>query len=266
MKNKNKKQYMAALAVLIMTLMIASGLANATKITDDGNDNNSTVGVLTLQSEEFYSKTSDGEIQRIEYIGLGGSSYANVRNAKEGNFAYRSEKYICFGQDFIGPPAAVFDCGVYRGFLFFDTSDLPDDAVVKSASLDICGRKVSEMDKHFDIWLQKGTSGHPTTSLNMDDYNYKHYQDSPNGLETFNTKSFQHSETSAKHNVINLNSDGMSWIKTDDFTKFCLRSSRDVNSKYDNTNEWISIWSSEKGGEYRPKLTVGAKLSSNSTY
>lgn len=260
---KNKKQFVTALAVLIMTLMLTSSITGAISsefFSDDANEILENIAVLGLTSEEFSSMPTDGEVQRIEYCGFGGAPYEDIRARKEGNHLFSDKEFLCVGQDFIGPPAATWDCGVYRDFLFFDTNSLPNNAVIHSAYLDLCGRKKSEMDENFDIYVQKCTSSHPSMPLKLDDYYYLYYQPSGNGAETFNTQNFQHSETQAKHNFINLNSAGLSWINLEGVTKFCLRSSRDFDSKWDGGNEWVSIWSSEKGGEYTPKLVISYNI------
>ncbi len=258
--NKFNKRNLAAMSVLIMTLLLTSGIATSISLTKEDISSDNLMTTSGLNTETFYSLSNDGEIQRWQYIGFGGGTYEDARNAEEGFEIYKGSEYNCLGQDFISAsPGHAWDVLIYRFFLFFDTTSLPDDAYITSSKLTLYGR-YKEIDKgyHFNIWVQNGEN-FPHDNLQLGDYNYKHYQSSPNGVNAFNSRDFECDDSSPKGNELTLNSNGISWIniKGNQKTKFCLRSSRDVNSQWkDDSSEYLSVYSSEKGGNYRPKLEV----------
>jgi hypothetical protein len=151
-----------------------------------------------------------------------------------------------------------------RSFLFFNTSTIPSNADIISAKLSIYGYK-DLSETNFNIIIQKGSSGHPNTPLTLSDYDKDYYSGEGGSL---NTQNFNENQ----YNHITLNSDGRSWIQqgTGAKTKFCLRSSRDKNcvdpypgSGYGWFREYVLIYTNEKGGDYRPKLTVEYNLPPN---
>ena len=143
---------------------------------------------------------------------------------------------------------------VRRGFVFFDTSSLPDTAVITAATLTLnAGTPWGGLDNNFDIVVQNGQPTYPHDPLEAGDFYYGHYSDNGGAI---NTSGFGVFEMKARD--ITLNENGRSWIKKDNTTKFCLRSSRDIDDNEPTGVEYI-IFSTRVGGvgqTYWPKLTV----------
>jgi len=58
------------------------------------------------------------------------------------------------------------------------------------------------------------------------------------------------------YNDIYLNSDGKSWLNRTGLTKLCLRSSRDINGNAPTGNEYVTVYTTEQGDGYQPKLVI----------
>ena len=74
----------------------------------------------------IYGETSDGDIE-----GYDSSSYAAARSTATDCFSISEEGDL--GQKKVGASYTV-----YRGYLSFPTSDIPDEATVTSATLYVC--------------------------------------------------------------------------------------------------------------------------------
>ena len=189
-------------------------------------------------SEEwvFYSTLSDGSIENT------GANYLDTHNATTGTIRNNVETAN------IGQVRDV-DFTIWRTFLFFDTSRIPDGAAITSAMLSLYGH-ADGSDENFDVVVQNGQPTYPHDPLEPGDYDNTHYGDNGGLLNTSNFKT-------DNYNDITLNEDGRSWIDKTGTTKFCLRSSRDnENIEPSGLYEFIEIFMSEAGEGYQPKLTV----------
>jgi len=125
-------------------------------------------------------------------------------------------------------------CSVYRGYLFFDTSALPSNAVITNATLSL--HKASDYSStDFDIVVQNGQPDSPHDPLEPGDYN-KDLYDGKGGA--FNTVNFT-------NGFNNIPLTDYSWLTAEGTTKFCLRSSRDIKGVEPTGNEYVSIHASE---------------------
>ncbi len=120
---------------------------------------------------------------------------------------------------------------IWRGFLVFDTSAIPDNASISSAVLHLRGSNDQSVT-NFDITIMTGNTTYPTNPLAVTDYNFAYY--SGNG-GTFNTSGFN----GAGDNAINLSATGLTWISKTATTKLALLSSRDLASTTPTGNEYI---------------------------
>jgi parallel beta-helix repeat protein len=146
---------------------------------------------------------------------------------------------VTIGQKYQLFPAYYF---VYRTFLKFDTSVIPLDANISSASLKIYGyQDYSSTD--FDIRIQGWTGDTP---INTGDYNQ--YDSSNNG--NISTSSF----VTGGWNTIPITNYGI--LKRESWTKICLRSNRDVDSTVPTGNEYITIYTYDQGASYAPYLEI----------
>ncbi len=185
-----------------------------------------------------YSSSSDGYLYQAGPVYLGAHD-ATVSNIAVGDL----DMYI--GQN----KTATY--GIYRIFLFFDTSSIPVGATITSATLSLYG-EVDGSTTDFDITIQNGQPTYPHNPLVAgDDYVYTLY--SGNG-GTFNTFGFNNNG----YNDITLNETGLSWIQKGEGaeTKLALLSSRDISATIPIGFEYVTFYSNENGEGYQPKLVV----------
>jgi len=142
------------------------------------------------------------------------------------------------------------DYTIYRGFLYFDTSDIPENAVITSAVLSFKIHAEAANEGNGKVVVQNGQPNYPHSSMVVGDYNYTHYGN--NGGQSVEINSLSNSE----YNEITLNSNGRAWINKGGITKFCLRNSRDIDNITIAENNKVAIYGSEKGVGYRPKLEI----------
>lgn len=139
---------------------------------------------------------------------------------------------------------------VYRSFTYFDTSTLPVGLSITSAYLSLyVGINASDTD--FNVTIQNGQPTYPHEPTSTTDFNQIYYSGNGGSSNT--------STISALNSYwnISLSTDGMGWINEGGTTKFCLRSSRDINyTPYPTGDELIGIGSSEAGAVYAPTLYV----------
>jgi len=141
---------------------------------------------------------------------------------------------------------------LYRGFLFFDTSSLPDNAVITEATLSIYYKDKSiDTGYDFDIIIQSGQPTYPHDPLETGDYLYSHYSGDGGSINSSTL-------TSSQYYDITLNSTGRGWINKTGTTKLCLRSSKDIDETGipSNTLSRVGIWAVEGGASSRAKLVI----------
>jgi len=132
---------------------------------------------------------------------------------------------------------------IYRGFLWFDTSLLDSNCLIKSAYLTL----VVDDDRAyspFEIIIQKG-NGAPHNPIEVGDYNKDSYSGNGGSVNTIDSKT-----------VINLNYTGLSWINKTGNTILVLRSGEDINASEPTGLEYIQWYNYNSIVQYRPKLTV----------
>ncbi len=127
---------------------------------------------------------------------------------------------------------------IERGFLAFDTSSLPDNAVISSAKLKLIPNSKLNNDNDGDDWITvtQGTQASPTT-LGTADYNKA-------GLATLPVEGIYNTErkditniTTGLYLAFNLNPTGKTWISTTGSTLLGLREGHDaINSAFTGTS------------------------------
>ncbi|HWR27224.1 MAG TPA: M20/M25/M40 family metallo-hydrolase, partial [Candidatus Thermoplasmatota archaeon] len=182
-----------------------------------------------------YSSSSDG------YRSYQSTNYQSCWNATTGNGFYGAYNI------FIGQNKQSTTYTIYRGYVYFNTSSLPSNAYIDSATLGLY-KSSDYSTTNFLITVQNGQPTYPHDPLQTADYNRAYYSGDGG---TLNTDSFGNG-----YNNITLNSDGLSWINRTGWTKLCLRSSRDINGNTPTGNEYVSVYTSEQGSSYTPKLVI----------
>jgi hypothetical protein len=182
-----------------------------------------------------YSSSNDG------YIYTNNANYNTVRNASSGTVA-SSGNTLYLGQRKFG--STYF---IYRGFVLFNTTALPSNAYIDNATVSLY-KNSDYSTTDFLLTVQNGQPTYPHSPLQSTDYNRNYY--SVNG-GSFNTSGF-----GSGYNTINLNTNGISWLNKTGWTKFCLRSNRDINGNTPTGNEFIIVYANEQGSGYQPKLVI----------
>jgi len=183
----------------------------------------------------FYSTDSDGSL-----IASSEWPYSAAHNASSGAVSSNLTQIP------VGQSGAIF-FWVSRGAVSFNTSSLPDDACITSATLSLYGAG-NWSNTDFLITVVDGSGLHEP--LEGSDYGYLRNQTVSGG--TFNTSGFN----TSGYNDIPLNETGMGWISKTGITKFGLRSSRDITSTEPSDFELVHIYASEQDAGCQPRLVV----------
>jgi len=152
----------------------------------------------------FYSGPGDGQ---VNYLGAGGGTWATTHNAANGTANGISADEYLMARYF----STVYT--VYRMFQIVDTSALPDDAVISSATVGFWGLGSGGTDpRHYNIY--SSTAG--DTLANSD------YQSC--GTTAFSDTSVAHSAwTTGSYNTWAMNATGIAAISKTGKTKFSIR-------------------------------------------
>jgi hypothetical protein len=172
------------------------------------------------------------------------SSYATAHNSTSGTSYYSAVN------SYVGQYRSGTQYNIHRLAFYFDTSALPDDAVITAASLSLYG-KTDDSDQDFNMQITNGQSTYPHSPMIDSDYSYLNY--TGNG-GTLTSAGF----TTVGYNSIPLNATGMSWITATGITKLYVVSDRDYTSTppANLVDEELMIWMYEKGSGYQPKLDI----------
>jgi len=184
----------------------------------------------------FSSLTYDGQIFKNQ------PTYMLAWNGTSGG-VFGSSQYAEIGQDNFTTSYFVF-----RGFVFFDTSIIPDSANITSATLSV-RIQANYSTTDFNLTIQNGQPTYPHAPLQSGDYNKEGYSGDGGSRNTTEISALEYWN-------ITLNANGLSWIQRTATTKICLRSSRDISGTAPPDDEWIQIYYAEKGEAYAPKLYV----------
>jgi hypothetical protein len=223
---------------------IAIDVINDTKIVSRIDLAKATYPVVLDPTNTYYTSASDG------YTGYGGSStYSTVHDADGSAASYNSSGNVLeIGQldAFTGPDSYW----LYRSYVYFDTSALPDTANITAATLSLYGNYDSS-SQDFNMVVSNGQPNYPHDPLIGNDYYYADYSGNGGQLTTggFSTVGY---------NAITLTSTGIGWISTTGTTKFAILSSRDISSTPPayGTPEYVWVYAYEQGVGYRPKLDI----------
>jgi len=196
---------------------------------------------------DFLSSTSDGHVQGESTV-----SYATVHAFTNGTSLNNTGDSIFVGQNLsswtVGG-VTYYNYIIMRGFLFFDTSALPDNAIISSATLKLYGQ-YDQTPVDFNLTIVNGQPNRPTDPLQLSDFNINNYSGNGGTLGTFGWNT-------AGYNTINLSSEGLGWINKTGTTKLGLLSSRDISSTPPTYYEDVSFYSRNyAGGVFAPTLHV----------
>lgn len=162
------------------------------------------------------------------------------------------------GQDTTGvTPNRIYT--IWRGMLYFNTTALPTNASVSSATIKLYG-KTDMSTTDFDITIVRGAElATPPVVTNYGDL----LDETGARAAVVDTASF----TTTDYNSFALNTDGLGDIVAGGVSKFGIRSSNDISSTLpsDSTPEYVEFWSSEGPGAKRPVLQITYTIPSLTT-
>lgn len=192
---------------------------------------------------DFDTSAYDGEISQISEV-----SYANARNPATGSV--RSSTVGVCGQCVYSIPS----WWVFRFMVMFNTSAVPDAASISASALYLCGYGDYLPDNNFYITVQSGMPTYPHMPPVSGDYLYSHYSGNGGQLSTA-------SWSSPGANLLELNSQGISWVNKAGWTKFLLRSSDDINNSSpgaggSSVENIVTIREYSYGAGYAPEMRV----------
>jgi hypothetical protein len=195
----------------------------------------------------FYATGSDG----WNYP-TASSPYSAVHNAANAATQYTNGDYLSLENDLYA--------GIYyvcRAYLYFDTSALPDGAVISAATLSLYGSTHNnangylETDAgHADIGIVQGVQDEPLTlgdfgdELNYTTLGHNSYFDVSVGWNC------------SSYHDIPFNATGIGWINKTGTTKLCVKCKGDIINAAPSGLNYTQFCSNEKGSGYQPKLVV----------
>ena len=203
------------------------------------------ISPTTTHSLDFNSHRDDGSVYK-EVIPVLGWSFNRIWSDPNGEINSNGESFKV-GIDRTWNGAVHFG----RGFLFFDTSEIPNAAQITWASILCCVNEIED-ERSFSVIVQKPIStDYPNRPLRQSDYNKAHY--TGNGGST-STTTYRNQDGSLFFGIV-LNEEGRSWINKRGTTTLVLRSDNDIDGIDSGDSEWVSFYSRESDG-YGPELTV----------
>ena len=151
-------------------------------------------------------------------------SYSLCHNSVDGSdlyyFAVDNSETITIGQYYYPVPTGD-DYWIFRGYILLDTSSIPVNANITSATLKIYILAFTSIDTNFYVIIQDGQPDYPHNPVVASDYDCLKYGNNGGQLNTSTI-------SGGGYYNIPLTSNGINWINKGGITKFCLRSSKDI--------------------------------------
>jgi len=199
-----------------------------------------------------YSSASEG----LLYGETTTHTYSFIHDYATGS-VYDSLTYIKIGQFYSAPSYYTIN----RGFLFFDTSGLPDDVTISQVVLHLYNVDVVQVGQSgWNLVVQNGQPTYPHDPLEIGDYLHSHYSGDGGSISSTDINT-----SGLGYFTITLNSTGRGWINKTGLTKFALRLSTDISSTPPAEGaagkETTYLGTNERGSEYRAKLVITYAIS-----
>mgnify|MGYP001570676229 FL=1 len=211
-------------------------------------------------ADQFFAGAGDGEVEKSD-----DSDWATTHDAITGETA---TPVATTGDTKTGKNLISGNYNISRLFLPFNTSAIPSNASVVSASISVYVTSTTDLDNDGDDYINVVQTSQPnSTTFTTADYDLAGAVSNPTtGATAIDlTAGF----TASAYNTFTLNSTGISWIKTGGQNSACgtttgvtclgLREGHDIiNSAYTGTgnNSIIVSTSEEAGTSQDPYLTV----------
>jgi len=203
-------------------------------ITD--NDGTTVIGTLAGGAENDWD---NGDAYRI-YDTAGETGYEGARSSDGEEVSY-GMNYIRVGQQMISANS-VNTYWVWRGMLYFDTSDLPESSNISAASITLYVKE-DQSDADYEMVIVDGQD--LVTPPDAGVYG------GLLGASTDYSDPFDAADISAPDQacVFALNSYGVAGIIPSGVSRFAVRSSEDVDDSAPAGDEYVDFWASDVGGD-----------------
>ena len=142
---------------------------------------------------------------------------------------------------------------IYRAYVYFDTSSIKGNILSAKLWLKQKGWEIDDWD--FDVVIQSGMPTYPHNPTVAGDYDRTKY--SGDGGSKNTSEWYPPADT---WKAIDLNATGIGWINVGGETKFCLRSSKDIDAVAPSGTNTITFGGGETAGDepYLEIVTSGA--------
>jgi hypothetical protein len=198
-----------------------------------------TVNADITDTRTFTASTSDGHanVTNLNYDTAHDDAGTEAQ-------VFTSQSIFNVGQTYDGS----FYYDLWRSFVFFDTSAIPDLATIDTAILGLYVETDSSTT-NFNVTIQDGTPTYPHDPVTKADYYYIRYSGNGGNRSTSTI-------SGAGYWNITLSTDGEGWISKTGQTKFALRSSEDIADSAPSNDEYVAFYAREQGTSYAPRLYV----------
>jgi hypothetical protein len=242
------KKLFYILSILIMVSSLVLGIlpvsAERERIGDEVNINGMKATIVDF-------KNGQPVYQSVIYPNIY-SSVSDGRSIKSNN-VYATARTSATADTLGDFPLTVYNSygtGTYsivRSYLYFDTS-LLSGYTPSAASIYLYVTTKYDTDGD-SIQVQSGMPLYPHDPFVLSDYDLTNYagDGGTKDITTFTTSAY---------NAFALNATGYGWINTSGWTKYCLRTSNDINGVAPTGLNGINAYSYEQGVGYRPYLVV----------
>jgi len=194
---------------------------------------------ITEENETILDDADDATLWRESE-----ATYAGARDAEEANYLDDTDTYLYVGQYYWS-----LQYHIMRSCLFFDTSEIPLDAVITKVILKLYNA-FDESDTDFNVVVQSGMPDYPHKPLVIGDYDRTYYSGNGGSVSTVGWAQGTFKE-------IEFTEQGRSWINKEGITKLILRSDRDINGTEPTGLEAVDIASQDWAEPFqRPTLYI----------
>ncbi len=164
------------------------------------------------------------------YMWTYGPTYEDVWNSTA-SFVTDIAETIDMGQKYDG------NYVIMRGVVVFNTSTIPDDAIIDSAILSIA----IEFDYsavEFNLTVQDGLPSYPHIPLIDTDFNRLNYDGNHGSVSSVGITTWEYTN-------VTLTQSGLEHINVTDLTRFCIRTDRDIEGSSSQQDEFFVLFSHE---------------------
>lgn len=193
------------------------------------------LGFVKIEEAEAAATNFNGSASDAYISHYAVDDYDSARLASSGTNLYASSSTLRIGQYYVDVGGYWEEFHIYRGYLLFDTSSIPDGSGISEAVLSFrLSADYSTTD--FSVTVQDGQPTYPHNPVVLGDYYYARYSGSEGAVSTagMNAGSW-YNITLSDPTIVDL----------DGYTKLCLRSSRDISGNAPSGNEYIDIYSGD---------------------